>query len=907
MKYFIFSVLIFSLILGIPSFAQNPPKPLTPIITDISGDGGNNLILKWKHFETVPGILYEIYRSENGKDFELLSPLQLKTMTPVWETEKRNDVSNWGFYVIPQKSEDTRIINIQIVKPTPDNLDSFVSLGAEKIVRVEFEVPPAKKLAEIPNQFANGTFYQIIPDDEIAHRPQPSASTAGLFKPFGISLPVDGKVGLEVSAKNSEFEFVDKGKRIASAEGEIPALLAKYGKKIISIVTEKTRYTVKYDDFAFPDRKTEPEKKYTYKLRLYQVKKPIKKVYGESDTISIIPKNEVPFAPTKTVALLDTVSNNVVLHFAYDPSVAGLKSYFDDSIFVIYKTKIGDTLCENGTKINTINSSWKFFTIDKIELDDVFYVEVFDKSGLSAKTSLIEHTIAEFKEPPIPPNLRTVDYENDEGKKIAVRWNPPTLAVGYNIDDVIPNTKVEDISDKNLYLVHTEKGDTVMQITDTTSIPDGAQKISTLSYSIPGNQKVLKIEYNMIVNPDDDVLYPKFSLDEINKVDIDVTGEIKFDDIEDKKYTLEGWMISKTGGKLENPEARVEMTIDATYINNVPIDIPPYTYFIYRGTDAKDFSTFKLVGAVGADSREFVDGFTELPKKVLPEGEFYYFVQVLGPDGSVKTSDIMGPIAPKGNLFNWNKVAVFLATLILVIAALFFFYHAKKGKKFYIRPIAGVVHIDEALGRATEMGRPIIYVTGLGVISELATLASITILGRVAQKCAEYQNKLILPCYDPIVMIVAQETVKNAYSDEGRPDLYREENIYYIAAQQFAYAAAVSGLMIREKSAANFFIGKFFAESLILAETGASTGAIQVAGTDDMTQLPFFITACDYTIIGEELYAASAYLSDDPMQKGSLKAQDFLKLLEMIVIIGGTVAATTGLWWIVHWFQVLGE
>ncbi|RKZ31355.1 hypothetical protein DRQ27_04005, partial [bacterium] len=155
-------------------------------------------------------------------------------------------------------------------------------------------------------------------------------------------------------------------------------------------------------------------------------------------------------------------------------------------------------------------------------------------------------------------------------------------------------------------------------------------------------------------------------------------------------------------------------------------------------------------------------------------------------------------------------------------------------------------------------------------------------------------------------MIVAQETVKNAFMDAGRPDLYREEDIFYIAAAQFAYAAAVSGLMIREKTAANFFMGRFFAESLILAETGASTGAIQVAGTDDMTQLPFFITACDYTLIGEELYAASAYLSKDPMQKGTIKAQDFLKAIEVVLLVLGIAAATGGMWWFTNIFRAIG-
>ena len=59
-------------------------------------------------------------------------------------------------------------------------------------------------------------------------------------------------------------------------------------------------------------------------------------------------------------------------------------------------------------------------------------------------------------------------------------------------------------------------------------------------------------------------------------------------------------------------------------------------------------------------------------------------------------------------------------------------------------------------------------------------------------------------------------------------------------------------------------MGKFFAESLLFAETGNSIGAIQIAGTGSQTQIPFFVTACDYTLMGEEFFAASAYLSKEP-------------------------------------------
>ena len=82
--------------------------------------------------------------------------------------------------------------------------------------------------------------------------------------------------------------------------------------------------------------------------------------------------------------------------------------------------------------------------------------------------------------------------------------------------------------------------------------------------------------------------------------------------------------------------------------------------------------------------------------------------------------------------------------------------------------------------------------------------------------------------------------VKDAYRTAGRPDAYSDKSNFFIAADQFAYTAAVDGIMLRERPAANFFIGYYYAESLLLAETGAATGAVQIAGTDAEHQLPFF-------------------------------------------------------------------
>jgi hypothetical protein len=87
-----------------------------------------------------------------------------------------------------------------------------------------------------------------------------------------------------------------------------------------------------------------------------------------------------------------------------------------------------------------------------------------------------------------------------------------------------------------------------------------------------------------------------------------------------------------------------------------------------------------------------------------------------------------------------------------------------------------------------------------------------------------------------------------------------------------------------------------------LAETGATTGAIQIAGTDAFTQLPFFVTTCDYTLMGEELYAASAYLSREPKLLGSLKGQDVGKAILIVVIVLGVLLATVDVPFLTHVF-----
>jgi len=236
-------------------------------------------------------------------------------------------------------------------------------------------------------------------------------------------------------------------------------------------------------------------------------------------------------------------------------------------------------------------------------------------------------------------------------------------------------------------------------------------------------------------------------------------------------------------------------------------------------------------------------------------------------------------------IFLIGNETTFICIILLCFVVEYFIDKAKSGEKIYMRPIAAIKAMEEAVGRATEMGTPVLYVPGISSLDQIDTIAGLTILGHVAGMTAEYEANLHVPVCVPIVMETAKETCKEAYLKKGRPDLYRDDMVHYVTDDQFAYAAGVNGIMLREKPAAIFFQGKFYAESLLLAETGNSIGAIQIAGTGSSSQIPFFVTACDYTLIGEEFYAASAYLSGSPEMLGSIKGQDYVKVGCIILII----------------------
>lgn len=241
--------------------------------------------------------------------------------------------------------------------------------------------------------------------------------------------------------------------------------------------------------------------------------------------------------------------------------------------------------------------------------------------------------------------------------------------------------------------------------------------------------------------------------------------------------------------------------------------------------------------------------------------------------------------------------AILILIFLTMSVLLHYIRRAQERGLGYVRRIRGIDAIDEAAGRAAELGRPMAFSFGALTSVGPTLYAVLGVLHHVARKAARYRVRCIVPQNAPDVLPFAEDVTREAFREEGRLSSFDPRDIPFLSEEQFAYAAGYMGIVQRERVASAYLFGSFAAESLLLAEAGQQVGAMQVAASVSPEQVAFFICTCDYTLIGEELFAASAYLTREPVQVGSLYAQDRAKLGFLALLFVGVLIATGNSLW----------
>jgi hypothetical protein len=244
-------------------------------------------------------------------------------------------------------------------------------------------------------------------------------------------------------------------------------------------------------------------------------------------------------------------------------------------------------------------------------------------------------------------------------------------------------------------------------------------------------------------------------------------------------------------------------------------------------------------------------------------------------------------------VFNEGMGFDFLWSLAILLCVSLVLRQTTQGRASWeIRRVQGLDAIDEAIGRATEMNRPVMYLPGYTGLSSPQTLASMTVLSEVAKKTAQYDCRLIVPVQYPEIHSVLHEVIRQSYIETGHPDRFRSDDVMWFSNHYFGYAIGVIGIMNKEQIGANIMVGSFAFDALMYGEAASQVGAIQIGGTDG--PITDFVVTCDYTLIGEEMYAAAAYLSKDPKRISSIVVEDWFKYVVTAVVILGSLLNTIG-------------
>lgn len=245
-----------------------------------------------------------------------------------------------------------------------------------------------------------------------------------------------------------------------------------------------------------------------------------------------------------------------------------------------------------------------------------------------------------------------------------------------------------------------------------------------------------------------------------------------------------------------------------------------------------------------------------------------------------------------------GRIFGLLCLIVIMASVAYYIRRAQAGIVPKVRRIPGIDAIDEAIGRAVEMGRPIFCSHGIANLRAATTgpqtIAGLSVLNYVAKRSVNVGADLWVPVRQPEVWPIAADIVETEFKLAGRGEEFNQDRIIFLSNQQFGFSSSYMGLMMREKPGANIMVGAFWAESLQLAETGSRIGAMQITGTANTAQIPFFLVVSDYCLIGEEIYSAGAYLTNDAALIASLAGQDVGRIIAAVLGLVGAILVTIG-------------
>jgi len=235
-------------------------------------------------------------------------------------------------------------------------------------------------------------------------------------------------------------------------------------------------------------------------------------------------------------------------------------------------------------------------------------------------------------------------------------------------------------------------------------------------------------------------------------------------------------------------------------------------------------------------------------------------------------------------------------TAALVILVWVFISWAKRGKRFYIRKLPAIDAIEDAVGRCAEMGRPVHFCTGqrnyISSVEAPQTVAALACLGHTAKSCAKHDVPLMVVVSKAESLPLHIAMLREIYETQGKP--FDIGMIHYFSEYYKSFLMNYIGDVKKFKPGAVMLIGPTVFEYAMIPDVARSVDAMSIGGSslgDYYVYSPMY----DHALVAEELFAASAYLTREPVQIASIQAEDVYKVLAMGIAVVGTLLLIAGI------------
>jgi hypothetical protein len=237
--------------------------------------------------------------------------------------------------------------------------------------------------------------------------------------------------------------------------------------------------------------------------------------------------------------------------------------------------------------------------------------------------------------------------------------------------------------------------------------------------------------------------------------------------------------------------------------------------------------------------------------------------------------------------------------LVLIAAGLLLgltFVRRKSAPVF--REIAAFARLRRAIGISVEDGTRLhisLGRSGLQTPNGAPGLAGLAMLRHLIEQTSASDKPPVVTSGAGDLSILTRDTLQAGYKAAGAEDIYDPTTGRLTGLTPFSFAVGAIPSMRDEDVSSNVFIGHFGPEVALLTDTAERTNSPAVAAAVDPTAQAILYASVEEPLIGEELFAAGAYINAGPAHQASLQVQDILRVVIILVLLGGSVLKLAGL------------